>query len=86
MGKGGYTYEVSNIGVVRAIERAEVQLEKLVFTQCAMPAGPAVACSVVSVVDGPLVLSLTWQEGVVEEGFMAEIKAGLESRLMSLEG
>lgn len=61
-----------------------MRLEKLVFTQCGMPAGPAFGCSVVSVRGGPLVISLHWQEGAVKEGLMAEMKAFLERRLLEM--
>jgi len=81
-GERGYTYEVSNVGLVKIPERPEVKLEKLVFTQCAMVAGPAFGCSVISTTDGPLVLSLTWQEGVLEEEFVRGMKAFLEARLL----
>jgi molybdopterin biosynthesis enzyme MoaB len=59
-----------------------VRLEKLVFTQCGMPAGPAIGCSVVSVVGGSLVVSLHGQEGAVEEGLLNEMKAYLERKLL----
>jgi len=61
-----------------------VRLEKLVFTQCGMPAGPAIGCSVVSVGAGPLVVSLHWQEGAVEERLLNEIKEYLERKLLGL--
>jgi hypothetical protein len=61
-----------------------VRLEKLVFTQCAMPAGPPIGCSVASVRDGPLVLSLHWQEGAIEERLVDEIIAYFERRLLSM--
>ena len=61
-----------------------MRLEKLVFTQCGMPAGPAIGCSVVSVGAGPLVVSLHWQEGAVEERLLNEIKEYLERKLLGL--
>jgi hypothetical protein len=65
----GTTYELSNVGLVKIAgnqANAKVKLEKLVFTQCAVVAGHAIDCSVISTLDGPLVLSLTWQQGVVK--------------------
>jgi hypothetical protein len=59
-----------------------VRLEKLVFTQCGMPAGPAIGCSVASVLGGQLVVSLHWQEGAVEERILNEMKAYLERKLL----
>ena len=61
-----------------------MRLEKLVFTQCGMPAGPAIGCSVVSVGGGPLVVSLHWQEGAVEERLLNEMKEYLERKLLGL--
>lgn len=77
------TYEVSNVGVVDMRgEEGEVKCEKLVFTQCGMVCSAAVGCGVISVREGPLVVSLTWQEGVVEEAIMDGLKGYLERRLM----
>lgn len=85
MNKGrGATYELSNIGVIdmkSAEAKGDVECQKLVFTQCGMVVGPAIGCGVVSVKDGMLVLSLTWQEGAVEEELVAQLKAYLERRL-----
>lgn len=82
----GYTYELSNIGVVDipAFERDEgVKLEKLIFTQCGMPAGPAVACNAVSMKGGTLVLSLTWHEGAIGEDIVGMLRGYLERRLLA---
>lgn len=54
------------------------------FTQCGMPAGPAFGCSVISVKDGSLVLSLHWQDGAVKEGLLREMKEYLERRLLDI--
>jgi hypothetical protein len=89
--KRGYTYELSNIGAVKLPEtentlQSEVNLEKLVFTQCAMVAGPAFGCSVVSVHGGSLVVSLHWQEGIVDKRIMEGMRAFLDERLLEMRG
>jgi hypothetical protein len=65
--KGGYTYELSNIGVVQLPDDSpgNVRLEKLVFSQCAMVAGPAIGFSVISLKGGPLAITLSWQERIL---------------------
>ncbi|CZR50676.1 uncharacterized protein PAC_00550 [Phialocephala subalpina] len=83
-----YTYELSNIGVVDMptfAKGSEIRLEKLIFTQCGMPAGPAVACNGVSIKGGPLVLSLTWQEGAIGEDVVAGLREYLERRLIDFD-
>ncbi len=81
------TYELSNIGMVEmppAPVDGPVQLEKLVFSQCGMVAGPAFGCSVVSTKDGPLVLSVLWQEEIVSPRLMSDLRDYVERRLMTL--
>lgn len=81
-----YTYELSNIGSVDIPafgKGEEVRLEKSIFTQCGMPAGPAVACNAVSIKDGPLVLSLTWQEEAIGEDVVRDLREYLERRLLA---
>lgn len=86
--KRGCTYEISNIGAVTLPERPEgsegVELEKLTFTQCAMVAGPALGCSAISIRGKSLVVSLHWQEGILEDGFVQQFAAYLERRLLHL--
>lgn len=85
-GPRGATYEVSNLGAVAMGNAGErVGVEKLVFTQCGMVVGPAIGCNIVSTAGGPLVVSLTWQEGVVGRGFMQGMKKYLERRLLGFE-
>ncbi|KAL3423871.1 hypothetical protein PVAG01_05618 [Phlyctema vagabunda] len=73
----GHTYELSNVGVSdmdvegTALDAApELSVEKLVFTQCAMVTGPAFGCNVTMVKDGPLTVTLTWQDGIIDEGLL----------------
>jgi len=84
--KRGCTYELSNVGAVTFPERPEgsagVELEKLVFTQCAMVAGPAIGCSVISVTGKPLVVSLHWQQGIVDDTLITALGGYIERRLL----
>jgi hypothetical protein len=59
--KRGYTYELSNIGVVQLPNDSpgNVRFGKLVFSQCAMVAGRAIGFSVISLKDGPLAITLS---------------------------
>lgn len=83
------TYEISNVGVITLPERPEgihgIELDKLVFTQCGMVAGPAIGCSVISVKGKALVVSLHWQEGIVDEALMASLGTYIERRLLGFD-
>jgi len=84
-----HTYELSNIGVVTLPtppEPVNIKLDKLVFTQCGMVAGPAIGFGVVSLAGGPLVVSIYWQEGILEEELMEELRCSLEERLLAFAG
>ncbi|RFN45458.1 hypothetical protein FIE12Z_10324 [Fusarium flagelliforme] len=80
-----YTYELSNLGSTSDIsppDDSNLKLEKLTFTQCAVVAGPAIVFNCVSTRGGPLVISVTWQEGIVEESLIDHVVRGLEDRLV----
>ena len=49
-----------------------------------MVVGPAIGCGAVSVQGGPLTVSLYWQEGVLTDDFMEELKNYLDRRLRGL--
>jgi hypothetical protein len=49
-----------------------------------MVAGPALGCSVISIKGKSLVVSLHWQEGILEESFVEQMISYLERRLLSL--
>ncbi|KAH8602709.1 alcohol acetyltransferase [Bisporella sp. PMI_857] len=81
------TYEISNLGVVTApslsaidIENEAVKLEKLVFTQSAMVAGPALGVGVASLANGPLVISFYWEEGVLTTDLVDGLKTYIEEK------
>ncbi|KAM0334493.1 hypothetical protein ACHAQA_001522 [Verticillium albo-atrum] len=80
----GYTYELSNLGSLRASDTAvptPIALERLIFTQCGMVAGPALGFSCVSVQGGPLMISITWQHGIVDEQLVENVAQDIERRL-----
>lgn len=79
-----HTYEISNVGAVKIPEsKGGVELEKLTFTQSGMVDGPALGTSVISIRGKSMVVSMHWQQGILEESFMDETKAYLERRLLS---
>ncbi|WZH47117.1 uncharacterized protein QYS62_008259 [Fusarium acuminatum] len=82
--KRQYTYELSNLGSISSImppEGSGIRLEKMVFTQCGLVAGPALGFNCVSVKGGPSTLSTTWQTGIVLESIVELVANELETRL-----
>jgi hypothetical protein len=84
--KRGYTYEPSNIGVVQLPDDSpgNVRLEKLVFSQCAMVAGPAIGFTVISLKEGPFAITLSWQKRILENEFREGMGIYLNRRLLIL--
>lgn len=66
-----YTYELSNLGVfddgssIMDASASAWDVEKVIFTQCAMVAGPALGFSCVSLKKGGLIIGISWQDGIV---------------------
>ncbi|KAM0198947.1 hypothetical protein ACHAPQ_012178 [Fusarium lateritium] len=80
-----YTYELSNLGSTSDIlpsDGSNLKLEKLVFTQCAMVAGPAIGFNCASTRGGPLVISVTWEQGIIEESVVDHVVRELKERLV----
>ncbi|KAF5003150.1 hypothetical protein FDECE_10295 [Fusarium decemcellulare] len=78
------TYELSNLGSVSSIPifpHEGLKLEKLVFTQCGMVVGPALSFNCASVRDGLFTMSITWEEGIVEESLVEYLARDLQQRL-----
>lgn len=76
-----YTYELSNLGLSSNVvppKGSGLKLEKVFFTQCGMVTGPAIGFNCVSVRGGPLTISITWQQGVVEESLIEQVARDLE--------
>ena len=82
------TWEVSNIGATkaRADETATWMVDRAIFTQGAAVVGPALNVNVASVIDGPMTLTFSWQQGVIEEGIIASTIATFETTLGKLAG
>ncbi|KAM0531948.1 hypothetical protein ACHAP6_006578 [Verticillium nonalfalfae] len=80
-----YTYELSNLGTMRVAPTTGggIILERLIFTQCGMVAGPALGINCASVQGGPLIISITWQDGIVEEDLVGHVARELEQRLVT---
>ncbi|KAF7906650.1 hypothetical protein EAF00_000929 [Botryotinia globosa] len=78
------TYELSNLGVVRlnkVPQEPSLKLDGLIFSQCGMVFGAPIGCNVVNLEGGPLVISLTWQKGGVEDEVMEGLQKFLKIRL-----
>ncbi|RAL63343.1 hypothetical protein DID88_003767 [Monilinia fructigena] len=78
------TYEISNLGVMRmnaVPPQTAFKLEALIFSQCGMVTGAPIGCSVVNVEGGPLVITLAWQEGGVDDEIMVGLQGFLRGRL-----
>lgn len=78
------TYEISNLGVVRmnaVPAQTAFKLEALLFSQCGMVTGAPIGCSVVNVEGGPLVITLCWQKGGVDDEIMFGLQRSLRGRL-----
>ncbi|KAK2751715.1 hypothetical protein FQN55_009156 [Onygenales sp. PD_40] len=73
------SFEVSNVGIVKANDadsNAEVQapqIGRMLFSQSASVAGPAISVSVITGGDGCLTLAFSWQEGIVEAALMDHV-------------
>ncbi|KAJ5241985.1 uncharacterized protein N7469_000312 [Penicillium citrinum] len=79
------SFEVSNIGAVVFTEDPSLPcIQDMAFSQCASVMGNAIGVSVVTGGDGCLVLSLTWQEGVVEDDIMDASIETMKEELRSL--
>ncbi|KAM0437838.1 hypothetical protein ACHAPT_002203 [Fusarium lateritium] len=79
-----YTYELSNLGSAAGTPTRtsnRLKMEKLVFTQCGMVAGPAIGFNCASVRGGSFTISITWQRGVVKESLVEHLAKDLERRL-----
>lgn len=78
------TYELSNLGAIenQAPADSPLTLERLVFTQSGMVAGPAIGFNCVSIRGGPLTMAITWQHGIVDKSLINILAHGLEKRLM----
>lgn len=79
------TFEVSNIGVVHSeFDPEKAAIKGMVFSQCASVIGNAIEFSVITGGDGRCVISVSWQEGVVEKILAEAVIASLKDELRLL--
>ncbi|UKZ80279.1 hypothetical protein TrVFT333_008036 [Trichoderma virens FT-333] len=75
------SWEISNIGVLKNPDaQAEVpRATRMLFTNGAMAAGPAMGINVASVAGSKLTIGLSWQDAVVKEELMDQLAKDLTS-------
>ncbi|KAM0269526.1 hypothetical protein ACHAPA_004097 [Fusarium lateritium] len=85
------SWEVSNLGVFNGGASEETaggqqrwKVESAIFTQSASVSGPALTFSAISVKGSALVVSCSWQVGVVEDELAKEVSADIETWLNQL--
>ncbi|KAM0197277.1 hypothetical protein ACHAPI_005135 [Fusarium lateritium] len=85
------SWEVSNLGVFNGGASEETasgqqrwKVESAIFTQSASVSGPALTFSAISVKGGVLVVSCSWQVGVVEDELAKGVSADIETWLNQL--
>lgn len=81
------SYELSNIGAVgvdQARDPGKPVLGRMAFSQSANLVGAAVMLSTVTGGDGCLVLTFTWQKGVVETGLVESVIRSMKAELDDL--
>jgi hypothetical protein len=70
------SYEISNLVVFGPVSKSEslgplesaIKVEKTIFSQPANAAGPCLCFNLVSTKEGPLIMTVTWQRGVLDVG------------------
>jgi hypothetical protein len=81
------TFEVSNVGFVDSpTDPEKPSLKGMVFSQSASVMGNAIEFSAITGGDGCLVLSVSWQEGVVEPQLISEVIESTKRELYALGG
>jgi hypothetical protein len=88
------SYEISNLVVFDPLlspPKSAVAVEKTIFSQPANAAGPCLSFNLVSTKGGPLVMTATWQRGVLDLGqdgdedeFVRKICSSIESLIVEL--
>lgn len=85
------SFEISNLGAFKSESREVVKIEKAVFSQPAKVSGSLLDFNVVSTPEGPLVITVTWQrgvlgldEGIEEDAFVKRVCAKLEESFIEI--
>ena len=84
----GSSLEVSNVGVftsdLASSDPEKPRIGRMLFSQCASLTGSAVEISVITGVDGCMVLAFSWQTGVVELELISAVIESTEKELHAL--
>ncbi|KAH0538793.1 hypothetical protein FGG08_004625 [Glutinoglossum americanum] len=89
LGKPNGTFEVSNLGEFKnaegqAARKGQWGIERMIFSQSAMAVGPALGFNCISVENGPLMISLTWLDGIIEDQQLESLASKVEMKLKTL--
>lgn len=77
------SWEISNVGVLSPgaaaadAGDAKYKITRVLFSNAGMPTGAAIGVNVVSVADGPLGISLSWQKDIVDDELVEYVASGL---------
>ena len=82
--RGMSAFELSNIGKVPASRKLSFEIESILFSQSASACSAAIKVSAVTGRDGRLMLGFTWQEGIVEDNMIEQIKQALKDEVERL--
>lgn len=76
-----HSWEVSNVGVLKAPENEKHAIIRIMFTNGVMITGACLAFNTASVAGGPLTIGMSWQDTVVDEDMAQGIAGDLEQWL-----
>ncbi|KIW93508.1 uncharacterized protein Z519_06113 [Cladophialophora bantiana CBS 173.52] len=84
------SFEVSNLGLFKPAAPAEederVAIRRMVFTQSAGVTASAIQVSVITGADGCLVLGVSWQKGIVDDGLVEKAMQAVNAEVKRLVG
>ena len=85
------SFEISNLGAFKPESKEEIVVEKAVFSQPAKVSGSLLDFNAVSTAEGPLIITVTWQRGVLglgegeeEDAFVGRVCAKLEESFVEI--
>jgi hypothetical protein len=81
----GMTFETSNVGFFTGSKvEGKWRIERMLFSQSGQGIEAAVCFNAASVAGGPLMISVTWLEGAIEERLIDSVSGNLELSLNSI--
>ena len=82
------TFEVSNLGSVQPSASPDDvwNVERVIFAQCAAPVGAALALNVAGVNGGPMTVTFSWQDKIVEDEVVESAVRHFEDMIHALAG